>query len=374
MVLHLILFAVALIACSGLPGLFLSRETRTGQTIATALTALGSIVGLAAATFILLSNSNQQTLALPDWLMTGGLSIKADALSAFFMVPAFLIGGLGSLYSLKYWDQTHHQDNGRRMRLFYGSMISGIIIIFIAHHGIVFLVGWEMMALSAFFLVGTEDNDPKVRQAAWLYLIATHIGTLTLFAMFCLFRQASGGFDLVPIAAGAADSGTFAAIFVLALIGFGLKAGMMPLHFWLPPAHASAPSHVSAFMSGVLIKTGIYGLVRILSLLPTPPAYWGGILLALGAVSGVIGVAFAIAQHDIKRLLAYHSVENIGIILMGLGLAVSGRALGRTDWLLLGMAGCLLHVWNHGLFKALLFLGAGSVIHEIGRASCRERV
>ncbi len=137
----------------------------------------------------------------------------------------------------------------------------------------------------------------------------------------------------------------------------------MPLHVWLPSAHAAAPSHVSAIMSGVLIKMGIYGLVRVTSLLPTPPLEWGCVVLGLGVVSGVLGVAFAVAQHDLKRLLAYHSIENIGIIVMGLGLALIGRSLGRDDWVILGLAGGLLHVWNHALFKALLFLSAGSVIH-----------
>src|SRR5262249_40134504 len=143
-------------------------------------------------------------------------------------------------------------------------------------------------------------------------------------------------------------------IFLLALAGFGLKAGIMPLHFWLPSAHAMAPSHVSVIMSGVLIKTGIYGLVRITSLLPNPPVWWGGLLLTLGVVSAVLGVAFALGQHDLKRLLAYHSIENIGIIVIGLALALLGRSLNQPLWIVLGMGGCLLHVWNHALFKSLL--------------------
>ncbi len=161
------------------------------------------------------------------------------------------------------------------------------------------------------------------------------------------------------------SAGLTTAIFVLALVGFGLKAGIMPLHVWLPSAHAAAPAHVSAFMSGVLIKMGIYGLLRVTSLLGHPPLFWGVVLLALGVVSGVLGVAFAIGQHDLKRLLAYHSIENIGIIVMGIGLAMIGRSLGRADWVVLGLGGGLLHVWNHALFKALLFLSAGSVIHAV---------
>src|SRR5262249_30035852 len=136
-----------------------------------------------------------------------------------------------------------------------------------------------------------------------------------------------------------------------------------PLHVWLPDSHAIAPSHVSAVMSGVIIKMGIYGLMRVTALIPNPPVAWGATVLILGVISGVLGVAFAIGQHDLKRLLAYHSIENIGIIVIGLGLALEGRSLGRTDWVILGLSGSLLHVWNHALFKSLLFLSAGSVIH-----------
>src|SRR5262249_7376243 len=178
-----------------------------------------------------------------------------------------------------------------------------------------------------------------------------------------VLRAVSGSFALNPLDPDHLSPGLTTAIFVLALIGFGLKAGIMPLHVWLPSAHANAPSHVSAIMSGVLIKMGIYGLVRVTSLLPTPPLEWGTGVLGLGVVSGVLGVAYAVGQHDLKRLLAYHSIENIGIIVMGLGLAMIGRSLGRADWVLLGLSGGLLHVWNHALFKALLFLSAGSVIH-----------
>jgi hydrogenase-4 component B len=219
------------------------------------------------------------------------------------------------------------------------------------------------MALSAFFLVTTEDEQKQVRETGWMYLVATHIATLCLFGLFALLRQVSGSFTLAPLNEGALTSGTATQIFILVLAGFGLKAGIMPLHVWLPSSHAIAPSHVSAIMSGVIIKMGIYGIVRVSSLIPHPPLEWGGTLLGLGAVSGVLGVAFAIGQHDVKRLLAYHSIENIGIIVMGLGLALIGRTMGRTDWVILGLAGSLLHVWNHALFKALLFLSAGSVIH-----------
>ena len=203
-----------------------------------------------------------------------------------------------------------------------------------------------------------------MREAGWVYLVATHVSTLLLFALFGLLLKATGTFELVPVPAATAP-GICNAVFLLALIGFGIKAGIMPLHVWLPSSHAIAPSHVSALMSGVIIKMGIYGLVRITSLLPNPPVWWGVLTLSLGVISGVLGVAFAVGQHDLKRLLAYHSIENIGIIVMGLGLALIGRSLDQPIWIALGMGGALLHVWNHALFKSLLFLSAGSVIHAV---------
>jgi hydrogenase-4 component B len=236
-------------------------------------------------------------------------------------------------------------------------------LLVIARNAVLFLVGWEIMALSAFFIVTTEDHKQEVRDVGWLYMAATHIATLCLFALFALLRSGVGSFSLIPISAGAMSTTVEAAVFTLALVGFGLKAGIMPLHVWLPGAHAMAPSHVSALMSGVLIKMGIYGLVRVTSLFPNPPLAWGGVLLTLGIASGVLGVVYALGQHDLKRLLAYHSIENIGIIVMGLGLALIGRSLNRDELIVLGLSGALLHVWNHALFKALLFLSAGSVIH-----------
>jgi formate hydrogenlyase subunit 3/multisubunit Na+/H+ antiporter MnhD subunit len=249
--------------------------------------------------------------------------------------------------------------------MFWGLMVAGMGLLMISRHAMGFLLGWEVMTLSAFLLVSLEDDRAECRRASWVYLIATHVGTLALFFLFALWRWTTGSYALLPVAADAIPFATLNGMFFLALLGFGLKSGFMPLHFWLPAAHANAPSHVSAMLSGVLLKTGIYGLVRFLSLLPEPPGAWGGLILVLGAVSALFGVVFAIGQHDLKRLLAYHSVENIGIILLGLGLAMLGRSAQRPEWVVLGLAGCLLHVWNHALFKSLLFLCAGSVLHRV---------
>lgn len=364
MALELIVAAACLMGASGFPGLCLSRESSLGQRMASVLMSVGAIVGLAG---VYLGHDAEESAAyMVAWPVAIQLSVGIDGLSAFFLVPVFLIGGLGSLYGLGYWRQREHPRDGRKLGLFWGLLMLGMALLVISRHGMTFLLGWEVMALSAFFLVSTEDRRPECQKAGWVYLIATHIGTLTLFAMFTLWRSMTGSFDLTPTTFEATSQGARNILFFLALLGFGLKAGMMPLHFWLPSAHANAPSHVSAVLSGVVLKMGIYGLVRMLSLLPTPPVGWGGLVLLLGVVSGLLGVVFALGQHDLKRLLAYHSVENIGIILMGLGLAMIGCSTGRAEWVVLGMAGCLLHVWNHSLFKSLLFLCAGSVLHGAG--------
>ena len=225
-------------------------------------------------------------------------------------------------------------------------------------------MGWEGFTVAAYFLITLNRQGREVRAAGWLYLGASHAAVLALFAFFTLLALRSGSWELGPMR-GHSD---LAPLFWLALFGFGLKAGMFPLHIWLPSAHANAPSHVSAMLSGVSLKLGIYGLLRFSGWLEVPPAA-GTVVAALGGISAVLGVAFALGQHDLKRLLAYHSVENIGIILMGLGFAMVAAGQGNPAWGRLALAGGLLHVWNHGLFKALLFCGAGSVLHATGTAT-----
>ena len=357
-----LLLAIVLIALSGVPGLFMGRNTLRGQWLATLLAVPGSALGLACVERFWATGENQ-SLVLP-WALPGAeFNMAIDGLSAIFLVPILLISLLGNIYGLGYWKQTEHPNNGRKLRFFYGMLAAGMALVVVARNGILFLFAWEIMALSAFFLVTTEDDKQDVREAGWIYLVATHTATACLIALFGLLAAANHSLTLARLDATSLSPGMATAIFVLALVGFGLKAGIMPLHVWLPSSHAIAPSHVSAIMSGVIIKMGIYGLVRTTSLVPNPPLAWGGIMLGLGVLSGVLGVAFAVGQHDLKRLLAYHSIENIGIIAMGLGVALIGRSLGRTEWVVLGLGGCLLHVWNHALFKALLFLSAGSVIH-----------
>jgi hydrogenase-4 component B len=359
----LVVAGTILAAASGVPGLWEDRAggkgKANGERTATVLMVLGALCGIAGAVLAIANPSAGIDLG---WPVPGGrFAIRIDGISAPFIVQIFLISALGSVYGLGYWKQAEHPRDGRKLRLFYGLITAGMALLVCARNTMLFMAGWEIMALAAFLSLAAQDDQRTVREVGYVYMVATRLATLCLVAMFAVLFVATGTFDFAargPISPGAAN-----AILILALVGFGLKAGVMPMHVWLPGAHANAPSHVSALMSGVMIKMGIYGLVRVFSLFPHPPLWWGQLVLIFGGVSGVLGVAFAISQHDFKRLLAYHSVENIGIICMGLGVALLGRSLGNGALVALGLGGAMLHVWNHGLFKGLLFLSAGSVLH-----------
>lgn len=358
----LALGAIACAASSGLGGLFFKAGDGRGEKLAVEWLSAAALLGFSAAGTTWALGPGE--LDLP-WAVPGArLLWRVDALSAFFLVPIFGIGLLGAIYGLEYWPEVTHPESGRRLRLCYGLVVAGLATVVCAGNAILFLAGWEVMALAAFVAIGTEDHLEEPRRASYLYLVLTRAGTLSLFAMFALMHASTGSFTLGPLTG--VSGGRLTAIFALGAFGFGIKAGVMPLHVWLPGAHAATPSHMSALMSGVLIKIGIYGLLRLLSLVPSPPLWWAHALIFFGAVSGVLGVALALGQHDVKRLLAYHSIENIGIIVIGVGLAVLGRSANRPELVALGLGGALLHVWNHGLFKALLFLSAGAVVHSCG--------
>lgn len=358
-----LLCGVALMGVSGLVGLVLGHRRAAGQKLATGLVVLGTLACLPPL-FDLFGSA--ALIFETSWEVPGGqFVLELDGISAVFILPLLLVVALGSLYGLGYWPQEQHPTNGAKLQIFYGLISAAMILLLLARNSLLFLLAWEVMALAGYFLITTEDHKPEVCRAGFIYLIATHTGTLALFGAFALLGAEQPGVMAWPVAASF-HSPQAGLIFILALFGFGMKAGLMPLHIWLPGAHAAAPSHASALLSGVMIKTGIYGLVRLTSFFAEIPAWWGWTILLLGAVSGIFGVALAIAQHDIKRLLAYHSVENIGIIALGLGLALLGRSYAQPSLVVLGLAGCLLHVANHGLFKSLLFLSAGSVIHSVG--------
>lgn len=297
-------------------------------------------------------------------------ALGTDALSALFLAILFALGAVTALFGAGYLRNAARPARAAASWLGFNLLLVSMALALVSRHALLFLAAWEGMTVASFFLVAYETESPASRRAAWTYLVAAHLGGAFVAVLFILMAAATGSWNFQDYAnlryAGASFKHL---LFLLALIGFGTKAGFFPLHVWLPDAHPAAPSHVSALMSGVMIKTGIYGLLRIASMLGTPPAWWGWLLVGIGAISGVLGVLLALTQHDIKRLLAYCSVENIGIITLGLGVGFLGWHYGAMGVLAAGLAGGLMHVVNHALFKGLLFLGAGAVLHATG---CRN--
>jgi hydrogenase-4 component B len=325
-----------------------------------AATLIGTVAAFVAAVWVLATGTVWDWE--PDFRLAGErIHLQLDSISALFLALVSVLGGAGSLFASEYWSDKRHPISAPSARLWWDGLLLFMGLILLCANGLHFLIAWEIATVCAYFLVTQERQKREVRKAGWLYLAASHFGTLCLFAFFALLTARTGSWELGPLN----DHKELAPLFWLVLAGFGLKAGIFPLHIWLPSAHANAPSHVSAILSGVMIKMGIYGIVRFSGWLPAPEAA-GWTVAALGVVSAVLGVVFALGQHDLKRLLAYHSVENIGIILIGLGFAMIASAHGHPVWGRLALAGALLHVWNHGLFKALLFFGAGSVLHATG--------
>jgi hydrogenase-4 component B len=357
--------SLALTATSGLPGVLLRRRPALAQRTCCAVLCAGAALGIAAAAATL-AGAPTRAIALPWGVPGASFALRLDPLAALFLLPVLAIPALCAVYGLAYWPQERLGSKAIRLQLAFGLTTAAMAVVVLASNALLFLTGWEVMAVGGFLLVLTEHEREDAQRAAFLYLAAAHVGAFALFAFFSLAANETGSFDFARWQ-GLAAAGPFGGwCFALVLVGCGLKAGFLPLHFWLPPAHAAAPSHVSAVMSGVLLKTGVYGLLRFSGLFEAPPASWGAVLLAVGCASGVIGVAFALGQHDLKKLLAWHSVENIGIIGMGAGLALLGRARGDAALMVLGFSGAALHVVNHAIFKSLLFLGAGCVQHACG--------
>lgn len=359
-----VFLGIALILAASGAGWALEGRPRLADAIFATLATLGCAAGLVPAVGVL---AGRPSVGL-SWEMGapgGTWAFGIDGLSAVFLVVVFGVGLANVLYGVAYLaPERAHRPVGSAQFLT-GLFQAAMALVVTARATMPFLIAWELMALTAYLLVVFEDEQPDVRRAGLVYLAATHIGALALVAMFALWGTRAGGFTFDALARANLPAGG-AAVLSLALVGFGLKAGLVPLHFWLPGAHASAPSHVSGLMSGVMIKTGIYGLLRVITLVGAVPIWWGWTVLTLGILSGVLGVLWALAQHDLKRLLAYHSIENIGIILLGVGTGALGLAYREPVVAVLGFAGAVLHTVNHALFKSLLFLGAGAVFRATG--------
>lgn len=297
-----------------------------------------------------------------SWLQIFTFSLKIDTVSAFFLIPVFAISAVAALYSFQYLHDTKRAAGTAINYFFYALLIISMALVVCANNLISFALAWELMSVSSFFLVIYDVHKKETRGAGYIYFIFTQAGALFIFAGFGFLYSHTGTFGFEALAS-IPDSAKLIA-FILILIGCGSKAGIMPLHIWLPYAHPAAPSHVSAVMSGVMIKMGIYGIVRFYLLLEPTSVVFGQIVIILGISSGILGVVYAIGKQDIKKMLAYSSVENIGIILLGLGVGMLGAASGNKTMAAFGFAGGLLHVFNHSIFKSLLFMGAGSVIHQ----------
>jgi hydrogenase-4 component B len=358
-----ILFITALIVLfiGAIVSACLGKKTTAARIVSCAAASLGSLLGLVAGASFLLSGEIYRfnlALSLPGL----NLAFNIDRLAAFFIVLASLIALLASIYAFGYLRHYKDKYNLGWLGFFYNIFIASLFLVPAADNILFFLVAWELMSVASYFLVIFEKDKEENIKAGFIYFLMTHIGTAFILVSFLLLYRFTGSAtfsamtgNIPPLAA--------AVIFITALIGFGMKAGIIPLHIWLPEAHPAAPSHVSALMSGVMIKMGVFMMFRIfVDILPNIPLWFGILVLSIGAISSLLGVLYALAEHDIKRLLAYHSIENIGIILLGLGSGMIFISLGLKGLAAVALVASLFHVINHGIFKALLFLGAGSVI------------
>lgn len=350
---------------SGLVALGADRYPRLLRQAAFPLLGLSGLLSTLLALWALLGDAAfaaQLPFGLP-WLQW---HLRLDPLAGFFMGVIGLVTVAVSLYGPSYTrDYQHGPYSLSVLGLFTGLFVAGMQLVVLADDAFAFMIAWEVMSVASYFLVAYEHHQAANRRAAFLYLMMAQIGAVLILLCF-------------GVLAGFADEFTFSAFrdaevnpmwasiaFALGLVGFGMKAGIVPLHVWLPDAHPVAPSHISALMSGVMLKVAIYGFIRLLfDLLGGPRWEWGVILLIVGSVTALYGVLYALMQHDLKRLLAYHSVENIGIIYIGLGLSVIFIGSGHPGLGVLGLIAALYHTLNHALFKSLLFLGAGAIVQR----------
>ena len=295
--------------------------------------------------------------------LIGGINFSIDALSAFFLIVISIMSFLGILYANGYMKPYLNKGLNISSHCFFLMLlIMSMMLVVTVQNALFFLIVWEIMSLSSFFLVIFEGEKKEVINAGIKYLVYMHISMIFILAAFVFLNAHTNSLRFADYEIYLQHNNLQAnLVFLLAFIGFGIKAGFVPFHNWLPDAHPAAPSHVSGIMSGVMIKTGIYGILRFLLFVGTPSKLVSYIVLAVAVVSALYGVLYAITQHDIKRLLAYHSIENIGIIGIGIAVGMLGLVYNNTFMTIFGFTGGILHVLNHSIFKELLFFAAGSV-------------
>jgi hydrogenase-4 component B len=332
---------------------------------------VGALAGLALGAVCLAAGREPTFTAA--FLPLTGLALRIDGLSAFFLIVIGVVGAAVAVYGFGYSSAYEGRYSLRMLGAMLNVLLLSLSVQVIADNALTFLMAWEAMSLSVYLMVLTEHDQPGTIRSAHWYIAFTHTGFAALVAMFLLLSSGELTSSFAAMRSASLTPAVRDAAFLLALLGFGAKAGLAPLHVWLPMAHPVAPSYVSALMSGVVIKMGVYGLLRVtIDLLAGGPAWWGGLVLGLGTVSALLGVLYALMEHDLKRLLAFHSVENIGIIFIGIGAGLMFQSYGLTTLATLGIVGGLYHTINHACFKGLLFLGAGSVLHATGTRNMEE--
>ena len=359
--LSLVIAAIAAWLMIGALGLARSRHFAF---ITRILFPAGSVVGLAMAVVAVVAMASPpQATILPLGLPDLPFHLRLDSLSAFFLLLLGATSTAISLYSAGYFRTSEGTAPGL-ICFQYHAFLAAMALVMIADDAYLFMVAWETMALTSFFLVTTEHRIPEIRRAGFLYLLIAHIGAIAILLCFGTLQGGSGDYTFATMRTMHLTGAWPSAAFFLALFGFGAKAGLLPLHIWLPEAHPAAPSPVSALMSGVMLKTAIYGLLRVtFDLLTAQLWWWGVVALALGLATALFGVIFAAVQTDMKRLLAYSSIENIGIIVAGIGLTILFKAYDKSLLAAIALTAVLYHALNHAFFKSLLFLATGSVLH-----------
>ncbi len=340
----------------------LSRASISTAIVYSATLAMCAVALFGSLRWLVGDAANASGMTLPVGLPWLGAHFRLDALASFFLVVVNLGGAAASLYGLGYG---HHDPAPHRVLPFFPAFLAGMNLVVLADDAFTFLVSWEFMSLSSWALVMAHHHDPDNRHAGYVYIVMASFGTLMLLLGFGLLAGGSGGYSFDEMrSAPAALAGL---VLVLAILGAGSKAGLVPLHVWLPLAHPAAPSHVSALMSGVMTKVAVYGFIRIVFDLLGPPQWWWSVpVLMLGGATAVIGLLSAVLQSDLKKLLAYSTIENIGIVFVGLGLALAFKANAMPAAAALAMTAALFHVLNHSIFKSLLFFGSGAVLTATG--------
>ena len=361
---------IALLTLWGIIGLLGLLRPKNLKLVGHVLFPLGAVIGVLLSVAAAMSLAGApETAVLPIGLPDLPVHVRRDALSSFFLVLLGATSAGISVFSGGYFRRGEGTLPGL-LCLQYHLFLASMGFVVLADDAYAFMVAWETMALSSYFLVTTQHGIAEIRQAGFLYLLVAHVGAISILLAFGVMQGGSWHFtfDAMRGAHLAPQAATVA--FLLALFGFGAKAGLVPLHVWLPEAHPAAPSPVSALMSGVMLKTAVYGILRVtFDLLGQAQWWWGMVALSLGLLSAFYGVVFAAVQTDMKRLLAYSSIENLGIIFTGLGLAIIFHGVGMSSLEALALIALLYHTLNHAFIKSLLFLGTGAVLHSTGERS-----